>query len=308
MKKKQIIKALKNGMKFFLQKLPYVQTLHKINSNSKFPAGHYYSTVVSLENIRKKQDEIWKDDIKETIKGIDLNTAEQLDLIKEFSQFYKDLPFPIMKKDNIRFNYYNSYYSYTDAIILFSIIRYFEPKKIIEIGSGYSSAVMLDTNELFFNGNIQLTFIEPFSRDRLNILLKVTDRQNSKIIQQNVQNVPLKVFKELQSGDILFVDSTHAVKTGSDVNFILFEILPVLKKGVLIHFHDIHFPFEYPKDWVLNGFGWNETYFLKAFLMYNKDFKILFFSDYLHKFYKESFQKMPLTFKSTGSNLWIEKN
>ncbi len=308
MKKKQIIKALKNGMKFFLQKLPYVQTLHKINSNSKFPAGHFYSTVVSLENIRKKQDEIWKDNIKETIKGIDLNTAEQLDLIKEFSQFYKDLPFPIMKKDNIRFNYYNSYYSYTDAIILFSIIRYFEPKKIIEIGSGYSSAVMLDTNELFFNGNIQLTFIEPFSRDRLNILLKATDRQNSKIIQQNVQNVPLKVFKELQSGDILFVDSTHAVKTGSDVNFIMFEILPVLKKGVLIHFHDIHFPFEYPKDWVLNGFGWNETYFLKAFLMYNKDFKILFFSDYLHKYYKESFQEMPLTFKSTGSNLWIEKN
>ena len=97
------------------------------------------------------------------------------------------------------------------------------------------------------------------------------------------------------------------VKTGSDVNYILFEILPRLNKGVFIHFHDIHFPFEYPKDWVLNGFGWNETYFLRTFMMYNSQFEIVFFADFLHKKYKEAFEDMPLTYKSTGSNFWIRK-
>ena len=290
-----------------MNKLPYVRTLHKLNSNSKFPAGHYYSTVVSIEDIVKRQDEIWKEDVPEAIDGIDLNTTEQLNLLKELSRFYQEIPFTEGKQVNTRYYFNNSYYSFTDGIILHSIIRYFRPSKIIEIGSGYSSAVMLDTIEIFPEVNTELTFIEPFSKDRLDLLLKPADRSKTEILEQDVQQISLDRFRQLRAGDILFVDSTHAVKTGSDVNYILFEILPVLGKGVLIHFHDIHHPFEYPKSWVLDGFGWNESYFVRAFLMYNTSFEIIFFSDYLHKYYKEAFKHMPLCYKSPGSNLWLKK-
>jgi hypothetical protein len=120
--------------------------------------------------------------------------------------------------------------------------------------------------------------------------------------------VNLEIFKQLDRNDILFIDSTHVSKTGSDVNFILFEILPLLKSGVLIHFHDISYPFEYPKDWVFGGRNWNENYLLRAFLMYNNDFKIYLFTHFLHLYYREAFEEMPLSFKNIGGSLWIEKN
>lgn len=302
-------KKVKNLLKNFLNQIPYVRTLYKVNSNSKFPAGHFYSTVVSLEEIKKRQNEIWSKSPEKTVKGIELNTEAQLQLVKDLYRYYTELPFSKTKDEvGTRYYYKNSFYSYTDAVILFSVIRRFKPRRIIEIGSGYSSALMLDTNEIFFNGEIDLKFIEPYAEDRLEQLVGSTEKVRAEIVRKKVQKTSLDLYRKLESGDILFIDSTHSVKTGSDVNFILFEILPILKKGVLIHFHDIHFPFEYPKEWVLNGFGWNETYFLRAFLMYNKNFKIILFSDYLHKFHKEIFKSMPLTYNSPGSNIWLVKN
>lgn len=166
--------------------------------------------------------------------------------------------------------------------------------------------VMLDTNELFFKNNIFLTFIDP-NPDRLNELIRPDDRLSTEIYESNVQDIPAEIFEELKSNDVLFIDGSHIVKTGSDVNYILFEILPRLNKGVLVHFHDIFFPFEYPKDWVFEGRNWNECYFIKAFLMYNPQFKIVLFSDYLHKYHSGIFKGMPLCYKNHGGNLWIEK-
>jgi len=299
-------KLIKNKIKSVLNRLPYIKTLHELNANSKFPAGHYYSTVVSLDEIKKRQKEIWKPVVDKKIPGIDLRVNAQLELLKTLSVYYLEMPFKAEKQEGFRYNFFNRYYEYTDGIILYSLIRHFRPSQIIEIGSGYSSALMLDTSELFFDSSINLTFIEPYSNVRLKNLLKETDSQTN-IIESDVQLLDTSLFEKLESGDILFVDSSHAVKTGSDVNYILFEILPKLKKGVLIHFHDIHYPFEYPKEWVLNGFGWNETYFLKAFLMNNSSFEILLFSDYLLKFYKKNFSKMPLCDEGSGSSLWLIK-
>ncbi|SHM64622.1 Methyltransferase domain-containing protein [Flavobacterium xanthum] len=186
------------------------------------------------------------------------------------------------------------------------MIRHFEPKKIIEVGSGYSSMIMLDTNELFFKNQIDLTFIDP-NPERLYSLMKESDKNKTTVIEKDVQIIPLDIFKKLQAGDILFIDSTHVSKTGSDVNYILFEILPILTTGVLIHFHDIFYPFEYPKEWVFNGFNWNEDYILKAFLMYNEKFEIKLFSNYLHKHHKDVFKQIPLFYNDTGANLWLEK-
>ena len=107
---------------------------------------------------------------------------------------------------------------------------------------------------------------------------------------------------------MLFVDSTHVSKVGSDVNGILFEILPSLSKGVLVHCHDIFWPFEYPKEWIREGRAWNEAYVLRAFLQFKDTFEILFFADYLHK-YERSWMKtnMPPYPRNTGGNIWIRR-
>ncbi len=300
-------KRLKNLLKNLLNQLPYIKTLHGISLNSRFPAGHYYSTVVSINDIKQRQADIWKNADKDGIPEIDLNTEKQLKLLSSLKEYYSELPFTGHKQPNLRYRFENDYYSHSDGIILYSMIRHFEPKRIIEIGSGFSSANILDTNDLFFDSKINITFIEPYPEERLIPMMTETDKKLTKVIPSDVQLIPLDVFKNLQAGDILFVDSTHAVKTGSDVNYILFDILPALNNGVLIHFHDIFYPFEYPKEWVFRGFGWNEAYFLKAFLMNNNKFEIRLFTDYLHRHHNTSFYEMPIAVQGSGSSIWIEK-
>jgi len=136
------------------------------------------------------------------------------------------------------------------------MIRHLSPKRFIEVGSGYSSCVVLDINELFFDNRISLTFIEPHT-ELLFSLIKESDKETSKIIPTDLQDVGLEVLSELCPEDILFIDSTHVSKIGSDVNHIFFEILPRLARGVYIHFHDVFYPFEYPKEWIYEGRAWN---------------------------------------------------
>ncbi|WNH11631.1 class I SAM-dependent methyltransferase [Thalassobellus suaedae] len=299
-------KIIKSSVISFLNKMPYVRGLYKQSLNCCFPNGHFYSPVVSIEDIKERADSIWQAVETPLINGIDLRTEAQKQLVKKFEAYYKELPFKPEKSAGLRYQFENGSYSYTDAIILYSFIRHFKPKRVIEIGSGYSSMVMLDTNELFFSNEIDLTFIEPYP-NRLYALLKEGDLLTNKILTKKIQDVPLSVFDVLESGDILFIDSTHVSKTGSDVNFIMFHILPRLKAGVLIHFHDIFYPFEYPKEWVFQGRNWNEAYIIKAFLMYNAQFEIKLFSEYLHKFHGAIFESMPLCYSNLGGNLWLEK-
>jgi hypothetical protein len=293
-----------------LNKLPYIRSLYQENNNFKknscYPPGHFYSTIISVQDVKRRQNEIWCNESIDGIEGIDLNADEQIRLVKEFEQYYEEVPFTASKSISNRYFFENEFYLYTDAIFLYSMIRHFKPKQIIEIGSGFSSSVMLDTNELFFNNSIKFTFIEPYT-GRLKSLLKDNDYNSVTILEKDVQEIEIDTFKKLNNGDILFIDSTHVVKTGSDVNYIIFEILPKLNKGVLIHFHDIFYPFEYPKDWVFMGRNWNEDYFLRSFLMYNNQFDIKLFSHYLHIHHKQIFNNMPLCFKNTGGNLWLIK-
>lgn len=299
-----------NLIKQTINLFDYIKRLYrkyfKFKRNSCYPPGHYYSPIVSVEDVKKQEFKIWDIGNNECIMGIDLQADAQIKLLENFTKYYDEIPFKPGKQAKIRFHYENDYYSYTDSIILHSMIRHFKPKKIIEIGSGFSSAVMLDTNELFFDNQIDLIFIEPYL-NRLYSIMTEEDKISATIIQNDVQLITLDNFEKLQAGDFLFVDSSHVVKTGSDVNYILFEILPLLRSGVLIHFHDIFYPFEYPKEWVFMGRNWNETYSLKAFMMYNNKFEIRLFSDFIHKHFKDAFRNMPLSYKNTGGNLWLEK-
>jgi hypothetical protein len=228
----------------------------------------------------------------------------QLDLLKSFSAYYADIPF---KDQAFKTRYYfdNTSFRYFDGIALYSFIRHYKPKRIIEIGSGFTSSLMLDTRELF-KQDIELTFIEPYPA-LLKSLFKGSDESNCKIIDTKVQRVPVELFKSLEKNDILFIDSSHVSKTGSDVNYELFSIIPELNDGVIIHVHDIFYPFEYPKNWVYDGRNWNEDYLLRAFLSYNSKFKIEFFVDYLAQHQRQALRQMPLLEKENGGSLWMRK-
>lgn len=118
----------------------------------------------------------------------------------------------------------------------------------------------------------------------------------------------IELFESLQANDILFIDSTHVCKTYSDVNRIFFEILPHLSSGVHIHFHDIFYPFEYPRKWVYEGRAWNEAYLLRAFLQYNSAFQVVLMNTYMEHFFDTFFdQNMPLCMKAKGGSIWIQK-
>ncbi|MBR8827674.1 MAG: class I SAM-dependent methyltransferase [Gomphosphaeria aponina SAG 52.96 = DSM 107014] len=270
------------------------------------PPGHFYSPIPNIEELKVKEKEIFDTKDRE-LAGIDLNEVEQLEILAAFKKYYDEQPFPQKKTEGMKYYFENSYYSYADGMSLYSMMRYLKPKRIIEVGSGYSSSVTLDTNQLFFDNKIELTFIEPYPERLLSLVQKGDEQINFKLFKQEVQNVELKLFKELEQNDILLIDSSHVSKTNSDVNYLLFKVMPVLQSGVIIHFHDIHYPFEYPKHWIYQGWAWNEAYILRAFLQYNKDFKIVFFYSFLKEFYEAQFKEMPLYLKNPGGNIWLRK-
>ena len=136
---------------------------------------------------------------------------------------------------------------------MYALLRRYCPKRIIEVGSGFSSALMMDSNDRFLDGSIRFTFIEPYP-ERLRSLLTEQDNGCMELLQTVVQNVPCEPFASLERNDILFIDSSHVAKIGSDVsNYLVFEILPRLKPGVVVHVHDVMWPFEYPKEWLMEG-------------------------------------------------------
>lgn len=304
--KKQIVK--------FINKLPYVRGLVSDLKNYKninrFPAGHYHSPIPDFDEVESHFKTL-----NNSILDINFDFENQNNQLETYLPFYSELPWDFKNDDknqHVRYKNYSSYYRYSDAIFLYSMMRAHRPSKIIEVGSGFSSAIMLDTNDLFFNKSIKFTFIEPNPQDRLDALLTETDRETYAIKAQKVQDVDLKIFDQLEENDFLFVDSSHLSKTGSDLNYILFEILPRLKKGVIIHFHDVFFPFEYPKNWIIEEkFYWNECYILRSFLMNNKDYSIEFFNSAAHKFqYNYLFEKMPdvLIDHNNCGAIWLKKN
>jgi hypothetical protein len=166
---------------------------------------------------------------------------------------------------------------------------------------------MLDTNEKYLGHSVRFTFIEP-SPGRLLELLDDQDNESVHLIPKFVQATPINTFTALDSNDVLFIDSSHVSKIGSDVNYIFFEVLPALKPGVMVHFHDVFWPFEYPKQWIMDGGALNEAYILRAFLQYNQAFRIMLFNSYLgYRFVPLLENLMPRFLRDTGGSLWLRK-
>ena len=195
----------------------------------------------------------------------------------------------------------------SDGVFLWLIINHFKPKSLIEVGSGYSSALMLDMNDTLTEGKIDLTFIDPYT-EKLKKNLRIGDNSKATIIEKPIQDIDITEFQKLKEDDILFLDTSHISKTGSDLNYDLFEILPSLNKGVIIHIHDIFFPFEYPKEWIFQQKAYNEVYLIRSFLMYNDSFEIIIFPNYLiskkENWFKEN---MPICLRNSGGSIWLRK-
>jgi len=240
----------------------------------------------------KLKEELWLRHSE--LVGIDINEQKQIQLLNQFSSKFKveydSLP---RNKTQKPYQYYinNGRFESVDGEILYCMIRHFKPKKIIEIGSGYStylSAQALLKNEEETGDKGELIAIEP----NPNEVLRSGFPGLSKLISKKVEEVDLSVFKELKENDILFIDSTHILQIGSDVQYEYLEILPRLNKGVIVQIHDIFIPMEYPRKWVLEKkLFYNEQYLLQAFLAFNRTFEVLWMGSYMHLRHPDKLEK-----------------
>lgn len=270
-----------------------------------FPPGHYYSPIVDPAALADSGFET--NAAADPVLAVALDYARMEELITRALAGWNQA-LPEKPAEGRRYYTDNDQYCIGDAIVLAAMLRHFRPKRWIEVGCGYSSAILLDTLDGDPSLDTRLTFIEP-DTTRLDKLLNRADRRNVAIISGMVQDVPLDVFDQLESGDVLFLDTTHISKTGSDVNHEIFQILPRLAGGVIVHFHDVFDRFEYPREWIyaLNR-SWNELYILRAFLMYNDAFTVLYANAAFAEQRKHVLERLcPAILSNPGCGLWLVK-
>jgi len=272
------------------------------------PLGHFYSLYPDLEEIKNKEEQLFLRE--KDVRDIDFNEENQIKTLHKMQLLYDTIPnwtdiTEYTDSNKLRYKYNNNNLSHADAIGLHCMLRILRPKRVIEVGSGYTSAVMLDTNEFYLNNQIKLKFIEPYP-DLLKSLVKPQDELE--LLPEKLQDVSFNAFEKLEEGDVLFIDSTHVSKIGSDVNYLFFDIFPRLAKGVYIHLHDIFYPFEYPKEWIYSGRVWNELYLLRAFLQNNDNYKTIYFQNMMEKKYRDIFmENWPIHAPIQGGSFWMQK-
>ena len=204
---------------------------------------------------------------------IEFNLAGQVALMQHLAALYRsELEALASAPEPEGFNFHNDYFAGMDAALYYAFIRDLKPARVIEIGSGYSTRIAdkaLRRNRAEGRGG-ELICIEPYPQPRLTeAKLEIT------LVQKRVEELAPDFFAGLQSGDILFIDSSHAVKFGSDVCHEFLEILPRLQPGVWVHVHDIFSPQDYPAEWLIERrVAWNEQYLLEAFLSFNDAFVV----------------------------------
>ena len=267
------------------------------------PPGHYYSPVPDLNDIRRQAARIYHQ--PERLEGLELNADAQLAMFKQLAPLARDRTLCAEPDPSARYFVNNPSYGVGDALTLQAFMRHLRPKRYLEVGSGWTTALALDTNERYLDGRTQLTCIEPYPID-LRKLLREGD--NVELIESPVQDVPMARFTELEAGDILFIDCSHVVKTGSDAHYLVTRVLPVVPVGVYVHIHDIFWPFEYPKPWVEEGRAWSEIYLLHAFLLFNSSFEIVLFNDWMEACHHDLIDsEVPAMTANTGGAIWLRR-
>ena len=267
-----------------------------------FPAGHFYSALPDAERIELEYDRYRRLALESTA-GLDLREGGQLALLEVLRPFIDECPFPESQTGGFRFYFENEYFSYGDAAICYAMLRHLAPQRIVEVGSGFSTALIFDTMTRHFAGGWEITAIDPVAERVMGLF--PNDESSLEILKVRVEDAPMEVFSRLKADDLLFIDSSHVVKFGSEVPYLISGILPRLAAGVVVHIHDIFWPFEYPREWLAMGLAFNEAYLVRAFLQYNEAFEITFFNQWAAHTHPE---KLPaLCRRNPGGSLWLRK-
>jgi len=273
---------------------------------------HYYYPIPDFDKIRG--DEFW-DSKANKIPGIELNEEYQLQLLRdEFPKYVTEYGFPLQKRDvehASSFYFDNHMFANTDAEVYYCMIRHFKPRIIIEIGGGRSTQICHEASKR--NSEVdkiqtQMIVIDPYPNREILIPMS---KDLITLIESKVEEIDLDVFQKLHENDILFIDSSHVVKSGGDVNCLFLEVIPRLNPGVIIHIHDIRIPYEVTKGFILDqGRFFTEQYLLHAFLIGNRDFEILLGTYFMTKNFQEIVAHI---FRSSGggkyagSSFWIRR-
>jgi predicted O-methyltransferase YrrM len=237
------------------------------------------------------------------VPDVDLAEERQRQLGGELAGMWGNVP--TARHRDWRYYRDNRMFGLSDAAVLHSMLRYLQPKRYIEVGSGFSSAMALDTADRYLP-ELELTLIEPHP-ERLMELLRSADRERITMIRSGVQDVPMETYQQLSAQDVLFIDSTHVAKAGSDVNWLLFQVIPKLSPGVVVHFHDIFWPFEYPEVWLREKRAWNELYMLRAYLSGHSSLRVMLFNSWLWQAEPELvLGALPQAAEEQPGSLWLE--
>ena len=247
---------------------------------------HYYSPVPNILELQRTRD-VWAK--KSELPGVSVDLDGQVANLRSIC-----LPYQSEYSGNKSYkegvsNHFGPGYGYIEAQALHAFIRYYKPKRITEVGSGVSTYVMLKACEMNREETgkaSKVISIEPYPSSRLRIMPQI------ELIARQVQTVPIQVFTELEENDLLFIDSSHVVRAGGDVNYLILEVLPRLNKGVIVHFHDITLPYDYQRDVYQTFLHWAETSLLHAFLMFNNRAKIVACLSHLHYERKEALREV----------------
>lgn len=265
----------------------------------------FYSPLVDIAEVTQRGDAFWRPDPRGL--GMDFRADAQTDLLGACSPWLAQYDYPADGAADAELDAFydnNSQFGHLDARMLFALLLLWRPARVIEVGSGYSTLLMEDVNRRFLGGAMQITAIEPYPRPFMQRLRG----RGVNLVEQKVQDLPLDSFAELAAGDVLFIDSSHVVKTGSDVNRLVFDILPSLPAGVRIHFHDIFLPYEYPESWIREGRSWSEQYLIRALLQFGAShFRVLFSSSFAATCLPDAVAGALGSAVKGGGSLWIEK-
>jgi len=240
--------------------------------------------------------------------GFDWQVEKQLDLLQKFQKFSAEyITFPAEASPEIppyAFHFNNGMYDYLDALVLYCMVRYLQPRLILEVGSGYSTRI--SAQAAIHNGGTEVIAIEPYPDS----VLQAGFPGLTSLIDKKIEDIDLSMFKRLGENDILFIDTSHVIKTGGDVNYLYLEVLPRLHKGVVVHIHDIFMPEDYPLWWITDRtLFWNEQYLLQAFLTNNSEFQVTLANNYLRLKYldqiKQIFPSCPKF--DYAQSFWIQR-
>lgn len=270
----------------------------------EFPNGHFYSPVVDVEQAEREQARLWPD-APPLPAGIDFDRpGHERFLAGDFARYIKDYDYPDDPPSDGKAAFYNNnpQYGVLDSRSLFVMLRALRPRKVVEVGSGYSSLLTADVNRRFLGGAIDFTCIEPYPP----AFLRARVPGISRVVEARVQDLGASDFG-LGAGDVLFIDSSHVAKLGSDVNHLYFEVLPRLAPGVIVHIHDIFFPDDYPLGWVQEGRSWNEQYVLRALLMDSRRFRVRFAGRYVYRHLAANLERALGGPALDGCSFWIER-